>query len=101
MYPPGSVLSVENIIHPLGPEPVKVHIEVSGRRKNLGITHPSQPFIALWTISRHGEEISALPPGDVFINCIDELVRCFQFTDKWFTGMNNLANQVGLFRFMT
>jgi hypothetical protein len=63
-----------HILQPLGKEGGDVHVERRCSGKRLRVARPSEPLVALRTIGRDVHEIALLPPDDVVLQLVQELV---------------------------
>ena len=87
----GSILRLRigDVGLPFREEPRDIHVERRRADEHLGVTHPSQPLVALRAIGWHFEEIPALPPLDVVLKLIDERIGALEVARRGCVGMEH------------
>jgi len=84
------ILLIEGeILEPFGIKCGGIVIERSGAGKDLGVTGPTQALISLRAIRGDIEEISFLPPDDVVLKLVQELIGSFKSTGGLNRRMDN------------
>lgn len=81
------------ILEPLRIESSSVRVKGRRTRKDLCITSPSKPLIALRAISRNVEEIPFLSLEDVVLKLIYEALGRLKLTRRTQFGMDHYAGQ--------
>ena len=56
--------------------------ELCGQGRPLGITRPTKPFISLWAVCRHVEEVTSETPDDIFIKLLNKVVTASKIADS-------------------
>ena len=90
------LLGIGDVALPFVEESRDIAIPCGGADENLGITGPTETFVALRAIGGHFEEVPALAPIDVALKLIDERIATGEITGARGVAVeHNSSDRVG------